>query len=77
MLWHTPGTGCPCQDWEDSPVPRPSGSSASPGFSSSTMGSECSLRMSLRGTDRALVPAPVAPSSAQEVPVPPSSLAER
>lgn len=39
------------------PVPRPSGSSASPGFSSSTMGSECSLRMSLLSTGRVLVPA--------------------
>lgn len=36
-----------CQSRVDPPVPRPSGSSASPGFSSSTMGSECSLRMSL------------------------------
>lgn len=58
-------------------MPRPSGSSASPGFSSSTMGSECSLRMSLQSMDRALVPAPVTPTTAQDVPVPPSSLAER
>lgn len=63
MLWHTPGTGSRCQGWGDLPVPRPSGSSASPGFSSSTMGSECSLRMSLPSTGRALVPAPVVPST--------------
>lgn len=66
MLWHTPGTGCPCQGWGDSPVPRPSGSSASPGFSSSTMGSECSLRTSLRSTDNISA----SPCGPRQLPVP-------
>lgn len=63
VLCHTSGTGSYFQGRGDPPVPRPSGSSASPGFSSSTMGSECSLRMSLPSTDRALaLLAPAVPS---------------
>lgn len=63
VLCHTPGIGLYCQGRGDPPVPRPSGSSASPGFSSSTMGSECSLRMSLPSTERALaLLAPAVPS---------------
>lgn len=71
-LWQAhPSTSRPCAG--DPPVPRPSGSSASPGFSSSTMGSECSLRVSLPGTEGELVPAPVSPcleAAGGQVPAP-------
>lgn len=54
------------QGWGDPPVPRPSGSSASPGFSSSMMGSECSLRISLPNTRQGISASPCRP---QEAPV--------